>query len=366
MKVAIVGTRGIPAKYGGFETFAQELAPRLVKMGLEVFVYCPESDEQIPYFKGVKLVYLPASKDKSPLKYYIESYRRSVKDKMDAVICCGSNGYALLPQRWKKNRPIFYTNTDGIEHKRTKWNPIVRLGVRIIGEAWAVMFSDRLIADSKGIHDYLKKEYWYVPNKKIFTIEYGAYIPNLEKIDITLLRKFDVRPNDYYLVVSRLEPENNVSMILEGYIKSGLDKPLVVVGNLQKTGYVDELKSIGNHPNIKFVGGIYDPSELQALRTFCKAYFHGHSVGGTNPSLLEALGSGNIVIAHDNPFTREVTDNQMFYFSNPEECSRIIRFVDNLSQVEIDQYKEKAIVRIKEYYNWERIAKEYYNMLKSK
>lgn len=155
-------------------------------------------------------------------------------------------------------------------------------------------------------------------------------------------------------------------MIIEGYIESGLDKPLVVVGNLQKTGYVDELKRIGNHPNIKFVGGIYDPSELQALRTFCKAYFHGHSVGGTNPSLLEALGSGNIVIAHDNPFTREVTDNQMFYFSNAEECSRIIHMVDNLPQVEIDRYKEKAITRIKEYYNWERIAKEYYNMLKSK
>lgn len=366
MKVAIIGTRGIPAKYGGFETFAQELAPRLADMGMEMYVYCPPNPNPIPEYKGVNLRYLTVSKDSSPMKYYLESYKSVVKDGMDAVICCGSNGYAIIPQKFKKHRPVIYTNTDGIEHRRTKWNPIVRLGVRIIGEVWAVMLSDRLIADSKGITDYLNKEYWYVPGKKIFTIEYGAYIPNLDKVDKDNLKKFGVEPNEYYLVVSRLEPENNVKMIIEGYNKSGLKKPLVVVGNLQDTDYVKELRRVGDNENVKFVGGVYNPDELQSLRSFCRAYYHGHSVGGTNPSLLEALGSGNIVIAHDNPFTREVTDNKMFYFSSPEECAEITKTVDSLPQEEIERYKSLAIDRIKNYYNWERIAKEYYNMLNTK
>jgi glycosyltransferase involved in cell wall biosynthesis len=136
--------------------------------------------------------------------------------------------------------------------------------------------------------------------------------------------------------------------------------PLIIVGNLLKTKYVDNLTKSQNG-NIRFLGGIYNREILEALRFSCKAYFHGHSVGGTNPTLLEALGSRNIVIAHDNVFNREVTDNKMFYFKNAKECAACINNVESLSVDQIIYYKQLAVQRIVDYYNWDRITNEYLN-----
>jgi rhamnosyltransferase len=162
--------------------------------------------------------------------------------------------------------------------------------------------------------------------------------------------------------VSRLEPENNVESIIRGYIKSNIEQPLIVVGNLLETKYVNGLLQYKSN-KVRFLGGVYDKNKLEALRYGCKAYLHGHSVGGTNPSLLEALGSGNIIIAHDNVFNREVTDNKMKYFSTSEECSEAIIEVEHLSDDDISRYKKLAVKRIKDFYNWERIAQDYYNAL---
>lgn len=362
MKIAIIGTRGIPAKYGGFETFAQEISTRLVAKGVQTWVFCPnpqEGDEAPENYRGVNLKYMKTTKDASPMGYYFESVSEAIRDGFDAIVMCAAGGYAYAPHIFKRHKPLYITNTDGIEHRRTKWNKIVRLGYRFVGEMTSVILTDILVADSKAIKDYLKKEYRYLPQKPIYTIEYGANVLDEADFEESVLSEYGLKKNGYHLVVSRIEPENNVSMIIEGYLKSNSDLPLVVVGNLKGNEYSDSLKKLAEGKNVIFTGGVYDPMKLKALRIFCKSYLHGHSVGGTNPSLLEALGAGNIVIGHDNPFNREVTDNFMFYFASPEECATQIKKVEAMSEQELEPLKEKARNRIRNYYNWERIADEY-------
>lgn len=362
-KIAIVGTRGIPAKYGGFETFAQELSVRLAKMNIEVEVYCNCATTPLNNYGNVKLRYASCSKDKQPLKYYKECIDQAVKAGNDVILSCGQGGsIAILLQKLKLANAVFITNTDGIEHKRTKWNWFVRMGVRLVGELLSVIVSDYLVADSVGIRKYLKRSYPFISQSKLFMIEYGAYIsPKLAQAD---LDKYELRQGEYFLLVSRLEPENNISMILDGYLMSHTShtsQPLIVVGNLRETDYVKQLLSKSND-KIRFVGGIYDQLVLNSLRCGCTAYLHGHSVGGTNPSLLEALGCGNIVIGHDNVFNREVTNNEMFYFKTATECAKQIDTVASMTAKTRDKYKAMAIKRITDYYNWERIAGEYMKM----
>lgn len=364
MKVAIIGTRGIPAKYGGFETFAQEVSARLIDRNIDVTVICPASKNMPKSYKGIHLLYTKSNKDDNPMKYYVESTSLAIRNKFDIVLMCGQGGYAYTPHLWrlKSHRPIFITNTDGIEHRRTKWNKLVRLGVRIVGELSSVLLSDYLVADSKGIKTYLEDEYRYIPSKKIYTIEYGAEILNKSDYTENLISEFNLTTDGYHLVVARLEPENNVSMIIDGYCLANTKKELIVVGNLKDNDFIKSLLKKAKGKNIRFVGGVYDPIKLKALRIHATSYLHGHSVGGTNPSLLEALGAGNIVIGHDNPFNREVTDNKMFYFSNPRECAKSIEIVDSLSNDERNRIKQVGINRIKNYYNWDRIADEYVKM----
>lgn len=362
MKVAIIGTRGIPAKYGGFETFAQEVSTRLVERGFDVTVVCPPGKEMPKEYNGVKLAYTKNTKDKNPLGYYLESVRWTVKEGFDVVLTCGQGGYAYIPHIFtsKTKKPVFITNTDGIEHRRTKWNLLVRLAVvRILSEWNSVIFSHKLVADSKGIEDYLNKEYWWVPNKDITVIEYGAQVLDPDSFPESLIEVYGLKHEGYHLVVSRLEPENNVSMIIEGYKNAKTDKPLIVVGNLNGNKYVKSLLDSAKGYDIRFLGGVYEPDKLKALRIHAASYLHGHSVGGTNPSLLEALGAANIVIGHDNPFNREVTDNKSFYFSNPQECSEAIEIVERLDDAKKKELKDGAVNRIKSYYNWNRIADEY-------
>ena len=361
MKIAFVCSRGIPARYGGFETFAQELAIRLVKRGHEVEVYCDKDSYPKDSFEGVKLRFASCTKTGNANKYCFESVAGAIKDKCDIVLCCGQGGaIALLCKRLGGSHSILITNMDGIEHRRTKWNRLIRLYVLICCEFFSVLASHYLVADSKGIKDYLLGKYKWIRNR-VFTIEYGAYLSS--HADLSLLRKWNLQPGEYYLVVSRLEPENNVDTIIKGYKLSHTGKKLVVVGNLNQTPFVQSLLEEKND-QILFTNGIYNSAELSAMREGCAAYLHGHSVGGTNPSLLEALGAGNIVIAHDNVFNREVTDNQMWYFDTPEKCAQAIDAVDVLEEEERLQKQRFARERIQGYYNWDRIANDYEAMFK--
>lgn len=364
MNIGIIGTRGIPAKYGGFETFAQELSIRLVERGVGITVYCDKGEVQPSEYKGVKLLYINLTKSENPLLYYYKSVIKANKDN-DIVLICGAGGTLFTFYRIFSRKVIYITNIDGIEHLRNKWSFPHKLFVEFC-EYIAVKSSNYIIADSSGIQTYIGKRYNIKP-EKLAKIEYGAYI--VDTSDEILLAEYNLISFKYYLIVSRLEPENNVDIIIEGYIKANLPFPLVVVGNLLNTAYVEKLRSY-NKPNILFIGGVYDKKKLQALRYYCKSYLHGHSVGGTNPSLLEALGCKNIVIAHDNVFNREVTADRMFYFKTKDECANALEKVHKLDADSEHILKDFAESRINDYYNWDRIAEEYLrfflNIIKNK
>ena len=359
LKIAIVGTRGIPAKYGGFETFAEELAIRLIQQDFIVEVFCDKESYEFNSYKNVNLVFSEFTKTCNSLKYYNDCITKAAL-KNDAVIICGTGGALfLLKKYFKRKKTIYITNSDGIEYKRSKWPLWGRIFIKAT-EILSVFVSNYIIADSKGIKQYLLKQYKFIAPSKIRQIEYGAKI--VESYDESFLTKHNLIKDEYYLIVSRLEPENNVDMILEGFKKSGLNRPLIVVGNLLNTEHVKHLKTFESD-KIRFVGGIYDKTELATLRFFCKAYCHGHSVGGTNPSLLEALGCGNIVLAHDNIFNREVTSDRMFYFTNENDVSNMLKRIESLTPDETLKLKKISKNRILDYYNWERITNEYASFL---
>lgn len=355
MKIGIVGTRGIPAKYGGFETFAEEVSPLLVRKGYQVTVYCDKSDISNPpvSYKDVSLSYLPITKTNSPLKYYFTSLWHALKSE-DIILVTGTAGslFYFLNIYFRKK---IVTNTDGVESRRAKWTPFKKLIIKFT-EYLAVKNSTHLIADSKAITKYLLDTYPKLKQTKVSTIEYGAYINN--SFDQTILDKYNLVENDYYLVVSRLEPENNIKMIIDGYKLSNSSKSLTIVGNILSNDYSNLLLTEKTE-KIKFLGGIYNPRELSVIRYCAFAYIHGHSVGGTNPSLLEALGSSNISICHDNVYNREVTNNQQIYFSQPIDFKNKTEELEQLSMESLIKLKGDAKARIKKYYTWENIANKY-------
>jgi glycosyltransferase involved in cell wall biosynthesis len=360
IKVGIVGTRGIPANYGGFETFAEELSIRMVKEDIEVMVYCDKDSYTSTDYQGVTLRFMNVTKTDHPLQYYSRSLNSAIKE-CDFVIICGNSGALfIMSHLFSKKRPLIATNTDGVEHLRTKWRAPIRAFLRMV-EIFAVKLSDYLIADSTGIRNYLLEGYGKGIEKKIEVIEYGAYLNHFRNDEY--LASLGLQHDNYYLVVSRLEPENNVDIIIDGYLRSDRKYKLVIVGNLLKTKYVEGLQSKKTN-DIIFLGGVYDRRNLEALRYSCKAYFHGHSVGGTNPSLLEALGSGNIVIAHDNRFNRAVTEDKMFYFKDPAECERAIAQFEMLNEEQIATLKTYARKRIETYYNWDEITRRYVQFIR--
>lgn len=357
-KIAILGIRGIPAKYGGFETFAEELAIRLVKRDIEVTVFCEDTGrEKENSYKGVQLRYIKSPKI-GPLSrgFYELKGIWAARKNFDVVYVLGygSSVFCIIPRIWGSR---VWINMDGIEWSRAKWSgSLTKLILKIL-EACAMWTPNMLIADSKEIKNFLQNRYSHIPPCNV--IEYGAPIIDVPP-DKNLISKWEIEEKKYYVVVCRLEPENHVEEIIGGYKKSNSSFPLIVVGNYNlNTKYVKKLLSLGDK-NTRFVGAVYKKELLKALRYYSFAYFHGHSVGGTNPSLLEALGCGNVIIAHDNPFNREVADDSAVYFSSPNEIAEII---SSLESGKINFNPEKAKDRIRNIYNWDSIANRYYNLI---
>ena len=355
-KIAIVGTRGIPACYGGFETFAEEVSTRLASQGMDITVWCDCSDSQVSHFGNVALAFSSYKKSKNPLKYYYDSINRASKES-DILLVAGTGGaifYWLAKLRGKK----IVTNIDGIESKRAKWSFLKKLYIKL-SEILSIRYSDVIIADSEGIKRYVLSNYRIV-EERIRVIEYGALV-NYD-FDQAVLEKYGLVSDSYYLVVSRLEPENNIQMIVEGYLLSKSDKPLVIVGGLNSTAFVNSLLRYQSE-NVRFLDGIYNKHELSVIRASCFAYLHGHSVGGTNPSLLEAMGSGNISVCHDNVFNREVTNSLMFYFSSASELSNNLLKIESLSGEDKAEIWVSARLRITDYYNWGNMTEKYFSLL---
>ena len=360
MKLAILGTRGIPARYGGFETFAEEVATRLVLRGIRVTVYCEDTrGEKLLRYKGVDLVYVPSYK-LGPLSTIVFDlfclwHARKSYDVV-YMLGYGASLFCFLPRLWGSR---VWINMDGIEWARAKWNVLAKTYFKIM-EALAVRISDRVIADAEGIHQFLYDRHSF--RTPCSVIPYGARVIEREP-ERELLHEYGVIPYSYYLVVCRLEPENHVLEIMEGFAASGTDCALIVIGDHKAgTAYVKKLKQVTDS-RIVLAGVLYDREKLSALRYYCRAYLHGHSVGGTNPSLLEALGCGNIVIAHDNVFNREVIGETALYFKRSDDIARSIAIADVKGPDKRASLSAASMRRIRERYQWEIVTNQYHAVL---
>lgn len=359
LKFAIIGSRGIPASYGGFETFAEEVAIRLVQNGVETMVIGDKSQQyDLPEYRGVEILKTQSSKPSNPLKFYKESLQLAVDHGANFILMCGVGGTMWIPF-FRNKGAIIAVNPDGLGFKRDKyvwWKKAMFYTQYLV----AAKIPEYLVCDSKGIETYYKKHFGR--KKETVVIEYGTYInPFLEKkISEADFVNYDLpySPLQYHLIVARLEPENNVEMILKGYAQTKRIFPLVVVGNLN-TPHSEELQRYQND-QIHFIGGIYDREKLQLLRAGSLSYWHGHSVGGTNPSLLEAMGSANLCVCHDNIFNREVIGESGFYFSDDKKAAIIF---DKLKQGKGNRevFTFNVLDRAKKYYSWELITEKYRN-----
>lgn len=356
MKLAILGTRGIPAQYGGFETFAEEISVRLVEQGIDVTVFCEKkcNEEKIQEYKGVKLKYIstPNFGAITPIIVDLLSIWGARKD-YDLVYMLGYGGspFFFIPRLFGK---VVWVNMDGLEWKRSKWSFLARLYIKFT-EKIAMYSANKIIADAQAIYDDLYVR--YRNNFSSAVIPYGAYTINQAPAQM-ILDEYNLFVNCYYLVVCRLEPENHILEIIRGYMNSNSNIPLVIVGNHKvNSQYVSTLVSFSSRKVI-FLGSIYDQEKLQALRYYCYAYFHGHCVGGTNPSLLEAMGASNIVIAHKNSFNKEVLGCNALYFDNEDKVAKIVMDLEH-NYDNYSSFKKNVKLIIENKYTWENITQQY-------
>jgi glycosyltransferase involved in cell wall biosynthesis len=354
MRIAIIGSRGIPASYGGFETFVEEISTRLSSESVDVTVVCQKGDAIMDSSGSVKLKYSRFTKDKKPVRFYYDSLKIASAD-ADIILVCGVGGSIFYPLL-KKSRTKFITHVDGREELRGKYSRLKKIYVRI-SQAFAAKYSDHIIADSNAVKKYWQIKY-ALPEKKISAIGFGAHVNFLS--DNSILSDFGLSKKSYHLVVCRMVPENNLEMIIDGFGLSASKSKLILVGELSG-GFGERLRKYSSE-QIRFVGGVYDKSKLYALREHCNAYLHGHSVGGTNPSLLEAMAAGNICVCNDNEFNRETTDNEALYFRNAEELAEKIIQVEGMSEESRKSFGAKGRSRISSVYNWDNITNKYKNL----
>jgi len=353
MRIAILGTRGVPNYYGGFEQFAEFFSTYLAEKGHEVYVY---NSHNHPYqektFRGVNIIHQYDPEHKmGTFGQFIYDYNcimDSRKRNFDIILQLGytSNSvwYFLLPKN-----SIIITNMDGMEWKRTKYSKIVQQALKF-AEKLAVKSSDCLIADSIGIQNYLLAKY----KKSSTYIAYGSSV--FENPCEDILEAYHLKKDNFNMILARLEPENSIEMILDGVSKSNDTTPIIVIGNHQ-TKFGEYLKTkFKNYPNIKFLGAIYNFEHLNNLRYFSKLYFHGHTVGGTNPSLLEAMASNALILAHDNEFNKSILKERAYYFSSAEDVKNLIQTIKKSNNLQLIQNNLKAI---RNEFNWEKINGEY-------
>ena len=370
-KIAIIGSRGIPNNYGGFEKFTEILSTLLVSKGHEVIVSCERPSNncfQSPY-KGVELFYFPLKPPEFPAARIVYEFLYDVyalfkaARNADIVYMLGYSAamFFFIPKLFGKK---LWVNPDGMEWKRTKFHPVIRWLLKVC-EKLAVFWADKMIADSMEIKKYLDAKYGIEAE----FIPYGALdvqpIPwEDNKLPEDLRGKVTLNPH-YWLMVARLEPENNIHTIIEGYIQSSVEMPLVVVGNFGSPAYEEQVKAIADrnrNKKIVFAGGIYDKVSLNMLRQNCFAYIHGHTVGGTNPSLLEIMRMKTVILAHNNEFNREVCQDFALYFDDVKDLSRKMEIID-AKRESFFELKDQAHERVLNDYSWEGVVKEYETLI---
>ncbi|HMO18652.1 MAG TPA: DUF1972 domain-containing protein [Oligoflexia bacterium] len=354
MNIGIIGTRGIPNNYGGFEQFAEFLSVALVKLGHSVTVY--NSHNHIfreSTYQGVNIVHCYDPEyfmgTAGQFIFDFNCILDSRKRRFDIILQLGYTSSSIWSFLFPKNS-LLITNMDGLEWKRTKYSAPVKKFLRF-AESLAARNSDFLVADSPAIKKYLNHKYriesTYIP--------YGANIfsnPDESRLEHYKLGKFG-----YDLLIARMEPENNIEIILDGVSQSHGKRPCIVIGSTNNSFGKYLLEKYKNYSKIRFLGSVYDTADLNNLRYFSNIYFHGHSVGGTNPSLLEAMAANTLILAHKNEFNKAVLEDNAYYFENPNEVQDYV-----VSLVKDDKETGKIqnnLSRIEKFYNWEKIVCEY-------
>jgi len=352
MKIAIVGTRGIPNNYGGFEQFAEYLSVGLVDKGHDVFVY--NSHNHIfkeSMYKGVNIIhcfdpeYLIGTSGQ--FIYDFNCILNTRKHDFDIILQLGYTSSSIW-NRIMPKKSILVTNMDGIEWKRSKFSNKVLKFLKY-AERLAVKYSDYFISDSIGIQKYLLEEYevesTYIP--------YGA--EKMGHPDLDILNTYNLSKYNYDIVVARMEPENNIEMILEGFMQSKKDRDLVIIGSL-KTDFGKYVSEKYDDRQIKYLGFVSGIINLNSLRYFSNLYFHGHSVGGTNPSLLEAMSSNSLICAHDNIFNKSILEKDAYYFTNFKQISHLM---NNKIKAKENVFVINNKQKINNLYSWSKIVDDY-------
>ncbi len=381
--VFIVGCKGIPTRYGGFETFVDKLTEYRTDENIQYHVarilddkeYDPQNTEyqynNAHCFDIKQRTGGPARAifyDIDAIKYSINFIKEhNIKNPIVYVLACRIGPFiGGLKKKIHKLGGKLYVNPDGHEWKRAKWSAPVRKYWKL-SEKLMVKHADFLVCDSLGIESYIKEDYKKYNPKTTF-IAYGAETSasTLKDDDEKVLNwygKFNIKPKNYYLIVGRFVPENNFEVMIKEFMKSKTKKDLVIITGYEGVGLYDELKEkthFDKDKRIKFVGTVYDQQLLKKIREDAYGYLHGHSVGGTNPSLLEALGRTDLNLLFDVCFNREVgQDGAKYWTKEYGLLAQMLERADQMTDQEIEEIGTKAKERIDKYYSWEYITQRY-------
>lgn len=361
MKVAIIGTRGYPYVYGGFETFVKELGERLIKKDVEVHVYCQANlfKERPAIVNGIFLHYIPTIKTKS-LNQIIHSFLSIIHATFSSVDIIFVVNLAAGPMGWipKIMGKKTMINVDGLEWLRPKWQGLGAVYFRFAAKV-ATKLYDLIITDAEAMRDVYLQEF----NTDSHVIAYGA--PPFKKVDEALIERFGLIPDEYYLIVGRLIPDNNADLIIKAYLETSSSKKLVVVGDVSyRDKYAENLKKLGAE-RIHFIGYVRDSDELMALYQNCFTYIHGHKFGGTNPAMLKAMSNNCAILALDTSFNREMLNDAKFGLLFEENTKSIIRSMKNLEEdaLLVKKLKSEVSSGLTNKYNWDFVTEEYLKVM---
>jgi glycosyltransferase involved in cell wall biosynthesis len=364
-KLRILGIRGLPANHGGFETFAEHLALYLVKRAWKVTVYCQEEEKaggDGKYYndnwRGVHLVHIPV-KQKGALATVVFDWKSVVHASREPglILTLGYNT-ALFNILYRLKGLINIINMDGIEWRRQKWGAVAKAWL-YINERAAVWLGNHLVADHPEIKKHLSTR---IRPEKITTITYGSH--RIEQAEVQTLGKFGLTPNGYAILIARPEPENSILEVVRVWSRKKRGVHLLILGSYNEDHAYHRMVTEASSKEVIFAGAIYDAETVAALRFFARFYIHGHQVGGTNPSLVEALGAGNSVFAHDNPFNRWVAGDGACYFSDEESFEKLLDQVLH-DEKHFIRTRLSSLKRHAEAFSWKQVLSEYENLFLS-
>ena len=363
LKIALIGTRGVPARHGGFETCAEEIGWRLAERGHQVIVYSKRyKKEHLSSYRGMQVVYIPRLPFKGIETLFAAflSALHSLFLKCDIHMVFDSANSPVL-YLFNFFRKKYAINPDGLGWKREKWGRIARIYYKWV-EHIVAHFSPNIVADSKAISNYYENEY----HAQSTVIEYGAELPATvsKEQEEMILAKYGLQPYSYILQITRFEPENNPLLTIKAFLAAQTDLKLMIIGGAsKKTPYAKQIQQEAERTDkVILPGFIYDKDVLNVIWQNSLFYVHGNSVGGTNPALLQAMAAGRPIAAIDCVFNRETMNNNGYFFDRSvSSLARIIQIINN-DNLDAKQYAANNLKRIESHYNWERITNLYENL----